>query len=76
MTEILLIAAIVLLLAVLGFQVALFFRKAPIDVAPIQQANERTERAVRDEFSRNRTEAATAAQQSREAVDTSLEKRR
>ena len=72
MTEILLIAAIVLLLAVLGLQLALLFRKAPIDFSPIQQANERTERAVRDEFSRNRTEAATAAQQSREGMDTSL----
>jgi DNA recombination protein RmuC len=72
MTEILLIVAIVLLLAVLALQLALLFRKARIDFSPIQQANERTERAVRDEFSRNRTEAATAAQQSREAVDTSL----
>ena len=72
MTEILLIAAIVLLLAVLGLLLALLFRKAAIDFSPIQQANERTERAIREEFSRNRTEAATAAQQSREAVDTSL----
>ena len=72
MTEILLIAAIVLLLAVVGLQLALLLRKAPIDFSPIQQANERTERAVRDEFSRNRTEAATAAQQSREGMDTSL----
>jgi DNA recombination protein RmuC len=70
--EILLITAIVLLLAVLALQLGILLRKAPIDFAPIQQANERTERAVRDEFSRNRTEAATAAQQSREAVDTSL----
>ena len=76
MTEILLFVAIVLLLAVVGLLLALLFRKAPIDFSPIQQinekANERTERAVRDEFSRSRTEAATAAQQSREAVDTSL----
>jgi len=70
--EILLIAAIVLLLAVIGLQLALLLRKAPIDFSPIQQANERTERAVRDEFSRNRTESATAAQQSREGMDTSL----
>ena len=76
MTEILLIAAIVLLLAVLGLQLALLFRKAPIDFSPIQQANERTERAVRDEFSRNRTEAATAAQQSREGDGHEPEKRR
>ena len=72
MIEILLIAALVLLLAVLGLQLALLLRKAPIDFSPIQQANERTERAVRDEFSRNRTESTTAAQQSRDAVDTSL----
>ena len=72
MTEILLIAALVLLLAVLGLLLAILFRKAPIDFSPIQQATERTERAVRDEFSRNRTEAATVAQRSREAVDTSL----
>ena len=72
MTEILLIAAVILQLAVIGLQLALLFRKAPIDFSPIQQASERTERAVRDEFSRNRTESATTAQQSREAVDTSL----
>ena len=72
MTEILLIAALVLLLAVIALQLALLLRKAPIDFSPIQQASERTERAVRDEFSRNRTEAATAAQQSREGMDTSL----
>jgi len=68
MTETLLIVAIVLLLAVLALQL----RKAPNDFSPIQQANEHTERAVRDEFSRNRTEAATAAQQFREGMDTSL----
>ena len=46
MTTTLLIVAIILLLAVLGLQVAALLRKTPVD----QEANERTERAVREEI--------------------------
>ena len=60
MTEIVLI---VLLLVVLGVQIALFFRKVQIDLSPVQQAfqavekaHERTDKIVRDEVSTNRTE--------------------
>jgi len=73
MTETLLILAIVLLLAILILEVAVLFRKTSVDLSPIQQAlqatdkvGERIERAVREEIGRNRTEAATAAQQSRQ----------
>ena len=68
MTTTLLIVAIILLLAVLGLQVAALLRKTPVD----QEANERTERAVREEIARNRDEASKAAQQSRQEVATTL----
>jgi hypothetical protein len=68
MTTPLLTIALILLLVILVLQVVLLFRKPPVD----QQANERTERAVREEFSRNRTEAATAVQQTRETMDNAL----
>ena len=60
MTE---IVAVVLLLVVLGVQIALLFRKVQIDLSPVQQAfqavekaHERTDKIVRDEVSTNRTE--------------------
>lgn len=72
MTTPLLIIAIVLLLVMVGLQVVALLRKIPADLSPIQaaneKANERTERAIRDEFSRSRTEAATTAQQSRQEM--------
>ncbi len=65
MTETLLIVAVVLLLVVIGVQVALFFRKVQIDLSPVTQAfqsvekaQERTEKAVREEVAANRTELA------------------
>ena len=76
MTTPFLISTILLLLVVVGLQVVALLRKPTVDLSPIQRANkesnERTERAIREEFSRNRTEAATAAQQSREAMDNAL----
>ena len=68
MTITLLVITIVLLLAVLGLQLATLLRKTPVD----QEANERTERAVREEIARNREEASKAAQQSRQEVATTL----
>ena len=63
MTETLLIVAVVLLLVVIGVQVALFFRKVQIDLSPVTQAfqavekaHERTERSVREEVAKNREE--------------------
>ena len=79
MTDILLILAIVLLLAVVVLQVVALFRKTTVDLSPLQQAlqatdkvGERAERAVREEIGRNRTEATTAAQQSRQEMATGL----
>jgi len=73
MTTALLIVVLILLLTILALQL---FRKTRVDLSSIQQANERanerTERAVREEFSRNRTETASTAQQSREAMDNAL----
>ena len=72
MTTTLLVFVIILLLAVVGLQVAAFFRKLSVDLAPIQQANEkandRMERAVRDEIAKNRAEGLAAAKQSREEL--------
>ena len=79
MTDILLILAIILLLALVVLQVVVLFRKTTVDLSPLQQAlqatdkvGERAERAVREEIGRNRTEAATAAQQSRQEMATGL----
>ena len=79
MTDILSILAIVLLLTVVVMQVVALFRKTTVDLSPLQQAlqatdkvGERAERAVREEIGRNRTEAATAAQQSRQEMATGL----
>jgi len=72
MTTPLLILIAILLLAVIVLQLALLFRKVHVDLSPVQQGNERTERAVREEFSRNRTEAGTSAQQSRLEIATAL----
>ena len=76
MTTTLLIIALPLLVAVIVLQVAAFFRKVSVDLAPIQQANEkandRTERAVRDEIAKNRAEGLAAAKQSREELGNAL----
>jgi DNA recombination protein RmuC len=55
------------------------FRKTTVDLSPLQQAlqatdkvGERTERAVREEVARNRTESATAAQQARQEMAAAL----
>jgi DNA recombination protein RmuC len=79
MTTPLLVVTIILLLVVVVLQLAILFRKATVDLSPLQQAlqatdkvGERTERAVRDEFSRNRTEAAGNAQHSRLETATAL----
>ena len=72
MTEILLIFIIVFLLVVVGLQFAVLLRKPTVDLSPIQQAsekaNERTERAVREEIAQNRIEASKTAQQSRQEM--------
>jgi len=79
MTDILLIVAVALLVVIVVLQVLLFFRKVQIDLSPVAQAfqavekaNERTERAVREEVSKNREESSTAARQSREELANTL----
>jgi DNA recombination protein RmuC len=71
MTPYLLTLIILLLLAVIILQVVLL-RRILADRSPAghvgEQANERSERAVREEIGRNRTEAAIAAQQSRQEL--------
>lgn len=75
MAELMLVFTLLLLLAVIGLQILLIFRKSSVDLSPLQSAlsatdrvGERTERVVRDEIAHNRDEAARAAQQSREEV--------
>ena len=70
MTEILLSIVVLLLLAVVGIQVALMFRKSTVDLAPLEKGLERTERTVREEIARNREEVSNAARQSREEMAT------
>jgi DNA recombination protein RmuC len=73
MTEILLGVVILCLLVVIGLQVALLLRKTTVDLSSAtEKANERTERAVREEIARNREEASKAAQQSRQEMSTAL----
>ena len=79
MTEILLGAVVVCLLAVIGLQVALLLRKVGVDLSPLQhtlqgidKSYERVEGAVRDEITKNRSEASDAARQSREELSNSL----
>jgi DNA recombination protein RmuC len=71
MTPYLLTLIILLLLAVIVLEVMLL-RRTLAGLSPAgqvdEQANERSERAVREEIGRNRTEAATAAQQSRQEL--------
>lgn len=68
MTDILLSVAIVVLLLVGILQVILLFRQPTVNWSPFQQANERTERTVREEIARNREESSTTARQSREEM--------
>ncbi|MGD0898808.1 MAG: DNA recombination protein RmuC [Thermoguttaceae bacterium] len=71
MTPYLLTLVALLLLAVIALEVVLL-RRPLADLSALrraeEQANERTERAVREEIGRNRTEAATAAQQTRQEL--------
>jgi len=73
MTDILLFILLALLLINLVLQVLLWFRKAvPVDLSPIDQSYERSERTVRDEIARNREEASTAARESRGELTSTL----
>jgi DNA recombination protein RmuC len=79
MSQIMLIVTIALLSAVVALQVAQLFRRAQIDLSPVQQAiqsvekaHERAERAVREEIAKNREELANAARRSREEMGNTL----
>ena len=79
MTEILCIATVILLLVVIILLIALLFRKTSVDLSPLQQAlqatdkvGERAEKAVRDEVAKNRAESSTTAKQSREELHNTL----
>ncbi len=79
MTDILLLVLLVLLVVGVGLQIASLFRKVSVDLSPLQQAlqatdrvGERTERAVRGEIAQNREEASKAALQSRQEMAASL----
>lgn len=79
MIEILLGVVIVVLLVVVVLQVVFLGRKTPVDLSQLQptlqsldKVGERAERTVREEIARNRTEASTAAQQSRQEMAASL----
>jgi DNA recombination protein RmuC len=79
MSETLLIIAVMLLAVVVILQVVQLFRKVQIDLSPVAQAfqsvekaNERTERAVREEIAKNREELTNAARQSREEIANTL----
>jgi DNA recombination protein RmuC len=68
-----------LLAVVVILQVVQLFRKVQIDLSPVAQAfqsvekaNERTERAVREEIAKNREELTNAARQSREEIANTL----
>jgi len=74
-----LIVIALLLVAVIALQFRLLLRKTIFDLSPVQQtletvnaSYERTERAVRDEISRNREEVAGSSKQSREELTNSL----
>jgi len=79
MTETVLVCVVVLLVAVLVLQVLLLYRRAAVDLSPLEatlqapeRVGERTERAVRDEIGRNREEASKAAQLDRQEVVATL----
>jgi DNA recombination protein RmuC len=72
MTDILLCVLLALLIVVIVLQILALRRKVGIDLAPVTQAFERTERLVRDEIAQNREEMATAAQKAREELGNSL----
>ena len=68
MPEILSIVAIVLLLVVIGLLVVLLLRKSSVDLSPLQQAlqatdkvGERAEQAVRDDIVRTEPKLRTSA---------------
>lgn len=75
MVEALLILVLILLIANLVLQTLSLRRRQTVDPIPLQQpldalaaGQERLERAVRDEFARNRDESAATARQSREEL--------
>jgi DNA recombination protein RmuC len=78
-TDILLIVILVLVTAGVILLLVLLFRKVGIDLKPIEQAlqsserfYERTERSVKEEIARNREEASNASRQSREEMANTL----
>ena len=74
MQELLLIGfALILLLAVLGLLVVLVQRRTGVDTAPVQAAQDRRERPVREELARNRREAADLAKLMRQETAGALQ---
>ena len=79
MLEILPIVTIALLLVVIVLLITLLFRKPSVDLSPLQQAlqatdkvGERAEQTVRDEIAKNRAESSMAAKESREELNSTL----
>ncbi len=79
MPEILSIVTVVLLLIALVLLVVLLLRKTSVDLSPLQQAlqatdrvGERAEKAVRDEIAKSRAESATTAKLSRDELHNTL----
>lgn len=79
MTNVLLAFVVVLLVGILVFLIALIKRQKAVGLLPlsnrldlIEKAQERTERAVREEFGKNREEASNQARQIREEVGITL----
>jgi len=78
-TTALLVLVLALLVAILVAQAVLLRRRLTVDLVPVvtqvqglERSQERTERGVRDEVSRNRTELVDATRQSREELAGSL----
>ena len=79
MSDLLSVLTVVLAGAVVVLQIVILRRRATVDLSPVEQAfaavekaQERTERAVRDEIARNREEGAALSRQSREELAGSL----
>ena len=78
-TDILLIIVLALVAGGVVLLLILLFRKNDVDLKPIEQAlqsseksYERTERSVKEEIARNREEAGTTSRQSREEMTSTL----
>jgi DNA recombination protein RmuC len=65
--------ALILLLVVLGLLVVLVQRRTGVDTAPVQAAQERLERTVREELALNRREAADLAKLMRQETAGALQ---